>query len=131
MCEIHPSPCKQNEGLSFGILKTSFIILKRNFSLLKSNFSFFQRKISIFSKKIFTLPIYDNFFIKTTTHQNGCLKRIFLLSNLQKIVDKSSFKRKNRVSRGKNRVSVFFNIFEFPFKTHKKQACGTYTQPGK
>ena len=43
LCEIHPSPCKQNAGLtSFGVLKTSFSILKTSFTLSEKQFlSFF------------------------------------------------------------------------------------------
>ena len=43
LCEIHPSPCKQNAGLrSFGVLKTSFGILKTSFTLSEKQFlSFF------------------------------------------------------------------------------------------
>ena len=44
LCEIHPSPCKQNAGLtSFGVFKTSFCILKTSFTLSEKQFlSFFK-----------------------------------------------------------------------------------------
>ena len=134
LCGIHPRTCKENAGLtSFCVLKTSFCILKTSFGALKSSLGILKRSFGILKRipplsntryKGLNNPILaiwsswfnPNFvatiFLKANSHYSLCAKKLDLCKIAVKssfMINKSSFRRKNRVSQFSGKSSFTQN----------------------